>query len=533
MQKKYFTNLALMSTCLLLSACFESPLFEGIPKSRKDVTKYSVSDDGAHIVFRGDADEDNFFRLYHTPVEEKNITILSPNIDSGTSFSDHIEFHITPDGSNVVFYGALEVQNVTRLYSAPITGGTVTTLWDNPSANAGFTILFDMVVADDSQHVVFSGDIDVENVTRLYSVPVSGGDVVTLSPNMGGDTSLAVDEFAISPDGLRVVFLGDPEVDGVVRLYSVPIMGGDIVTLSQNLSSDATLSVSEFQISDDSSRVVFVGDTELDDEFNIYSVPIDGGEIITLAENVGTESILSETPFMISQNSSSVVYMGDRSVEGVIRLYSVPTIGGEVTLLSHAVSNDSKENVISFSINNNSSTVFFWGDTEEDEKYKIYSVPINGGAVTDLYDNAINDFAISNNDEYVVCMGQTETTGVFRLFSVPVGGDEVVLLSHDTGSNKNLEVLEYAISPDNLRVVFRGDTEEDEVTNIYSVPIAGGDIIKIAATENEEPPSDFTITPDSSKVIFLRDVDVDDEFENTRLYSVPIEGGAITQLSQN
>lgn len=533
MKKINFTNLALMSTCLLLGACFESPLFEGIPKSRKDVTKYSVSDDGVHIVFMGDVDEDIFFRLYHTPVEGKNITILSPNIDSETSFSDYIGFHITPNSSNVVFYGALEVQNVIRLYSAPITGGTVTTLWDNPSANEGFAIFSDMAVADDSQYVVFSGDIDVENVTRLYSVPVSGGDVVTLSPNMGEDTSLAIDEFAISPDGSRVVFLGDLEVDGVVRLYSVPIAGGDIVTLSQNLSSDTTLSVSEFQISDDSSRVVFVGDTELDDEFNIYSVPIDGGEIITLAENVGTESILSETPFMISQNSSSVVYMGDRSVEGVIRLYSVPTIGGEVTLLSHAVSNDSKENVISFSINNNSSTVFFWGDTEEDEKYKIYSVPINGGAVTDLYDNAINDFAISNNDEYVVCMGQTETTGVFRLFSVPVGGDEVVLLSHDTGSNKNLEVLEYAISPDNLRVVFRGDTEEDEVTNIYSVPIAGGDIIKIAATENEEPPSDFTITPDSSKVIFLRDVDVDDEFENTRLYSVPIEGGAITQLSQN
>ena len=68
----------------------------------------------------------------------------------------------------------------------------------------------------------------------------------------GGD----VESFQISPDGARVVYLADLEVDERVELFLTRIGGGATVKLNGPLEDDVT----SFAIAPDSAQVLFLGE---------------------------------------------------------------------------------------------------------------------------------------------------------------------------------------------------------------------------------------------------------------------------------
>ena len=75
-------------------------------------------------------------------------------------------------------------------------------------------------------------------------------------------------------------------------------------------------------------------------------------------------------------------------------------------------------------------------------------------------------------------------------------------------------VLDFDITPDNLRVVFKGDLDTDNVDELYSVPILGNQSEKL----NRPPVTDgdvvhFKVSPDSEHVIFKADLELNDKFE--------------------
>jgi len=81
------------------------------------------------------------------------------------------------------------------------------------------------------------------------------------------------------------------------------------------------------------------------------------------------------------------------------------------------------------------------------------------------------------------------------------------------------------LSPDGAWVVFTADIETDGITELYSVPVVGGEPVKIsgAMVENGKVNS-FKISPDSQWVVYLADQDIDQVVE---LYCAPIDGSAL------
>ena len=134
------------------------------------------------------------------------------------------------------------------------------------------------------------------------------------------------------------------------------------------------------------------------------------------------------------------------------------------------------------------------------------------------------EYAISPDSTHVVYWGDLETDEVHELTSVSIDGS--------TGPDKRSGPLvsggdverDFAISPDSSRIVFRADKEVDGLVELYSVPIQGSSL----PTELNGPliPTGrvfrFTISPDSNRVLYLADEDTDDVWE---LYSAPLEGG--------
>ena len=126
----------------------------------------------------------------------------------------------------------------------------------------------------------------------------------------------------ISPDGTRVVYRADQDTDEVFELYSVPLAGGPSTKLSGPMVNGGNTE-SIFQNAPDSSRVIYFADQDTDEILELYSVPIDGsappvklnGPLVS-GGNVDTFAL------EISQDSSRVVYLADQDVAGQNEVYS-------------------------------------------------------------------------------------------------------------------------------------------------------------------------------------------------------------------
>ena len=90
-------------------------------------------------------------------------------------------------------------------------------------------------ISDDGEHVVFLSTQEFSQ--ELFSVPTNEGRVVRLNPDLvdSGDVTILsavsrpVTPFRISPDSERVVYIADQRSNGLFELFSVPIGGGDAV----------------------------------------------------------------------------------------------------------------------------------------------------------------------------------------------------------------------------------------------------------------------------------------------------------------
>jgi len=172
----------------------------------------------------------------------------------------------------------------------------------------------------------------------------------------------------------------------------------------------------------------------------------------------------------------------------------------------------------------------------------IYSVPISGGTPVQLNlppepPFQVGLYAISPDSQWVIYTlppqsGQGFTTPT-ELFRVPIAGPASASVKLNSSLVSGGSVLSFSVSPDGGRVVYRADAEADGRFELYSVPLDGSAApIKLnpqLATGGNVLPF-FRITPDSSRVVYLADQDVDEQVE---LYSTPIAGPATSAIKLN
>jgi hypothetical protein len=78
---------------------------------------------------------------------------------------------------------------------------------------------------------------------KIYSVPIAGGDATLLSP---ADVNGRIYDFQISGDSTRVVYTADHIRSARPELFSVPIDGGTIVKLNSSSSTASRNRVPDF-----------------------------------------------------------------------------------------------------------------------------------------------------------------------------------------------------------------------------------------------------------------------------------------------
>lgn len=408
---------------------------------------------------------------------------------------DVADFKISPDGRWVVYRagklntaGSGQVSNEEHdLYSVPLGGGTVVRL--NGLLPSGSTVWPDYDITADSLRVVYRAEQDEQDKIEIYSVPIDGpaGAGVKLNGDLvaGGDVQASDwrhPGFLITPDGSRVVYLADAEVEDHHELFSVPVQGpaNAGVKLNGPILDPPGVYGRSYYISPDSQWVVYVA-LQDSTEGELYSVPVDGpsGDGIKLNGLLTPNGAVSGTKVAISPDSSHVVYVADQQTESVQELYSVP----------------------------------IRGPTNAGEKLNQFF-----GMNDDVY-----EFVISPDSQWVVYRANVETGSLTDLYSAPISGpaSESRRISHDPPPGKYITSV-FAIHPSAGRVVYL-DSDAD-VHNMFSTPLAGppDDAMQL---NKPMPPGGlvrrFEFAPDGDRVVYMAEQDIDEIME---LYSVPVAG---------
>ena len=325
-----------------------------------------------------------------------------------------------------------------------------------------------------------------------------------LARPIGGD----IRTYDVSPDGARVVYVADEDVDEVFELYvAKPNAAGTRRKLAGPAIEGG--SVSQVWIGPKSRHVVFTGDLETDGLRELYSVPIDGGARVKLASPPPWSSIAS---VQIDSAETRVLFVARLAASSVRRgVFSVPIGGGPAILLS-----DPALDVVTLQVApDGRRAVYVTGSVLE-----LFSVPVLGGLPVRLSPAGVRvdsaNLRIDPRSARVVFADVPATPAERRLYSAPLGGRSpaVQLLPHPLRSPELVR-----ISADATRVVCIAVV--GTALELTSVPIDGrpGSAVLFDVPTPSEHFVSVELASDARTVVF-------ETFANTRgaLHRAPIDG---------
>lgn len=442
-------------------------------------------------------------------------------------------WRITPDSKRVLYTANDEIPSRPHLFSAPISGGPFARRL-TPDLDFDYQIVLDFLISPDGRYVVYRANMDNPNITELYSSGILCPPSVKLNislvegQHVGGSEPSG--EIAITSDSSRVVYrVGFPYL-GDYDLYSVPITGGDSTQLNLGGQSPSQY----FYITPDDQFVIYRVDELL------WRVPVNGGEPEPLTPSSEIGRVFHEQDgVQISQDSQWIVFRGTDPTLSPWQLYKVSVAGGAIELINSPLGNNGlvKEAFYNNWITPDSQWVVYeaWNQIP-DTGPGLYKVPLNHAAQPvrlDPKDGAFNlRFAFSPNSKKVAYLMEDGVPA--NLFISDLNGptSNTIQLSFsgvDGSIMKNTASLRqtFVFTPYSQSLIFM------TIGNgLHRVPVSGPPATKLTYPSVNLPSNDsvllFTISPDGTNAAFTA---IRDQSQRTELYQIPLSGGEIVKMN--
>lgn len=515
-----------------------NPDFNSTSQNFEDVR---ISDDSQRVVYLANGDSTNFDELFAVPASGGQVRKLNPSFTEGDGITG---FRFSSDGQSVIYRGDQDTEEIAELYTVPWAGGSPVQL-NQPLPHDGEVGEF--VVG--AGRVFFTAETSL-TVRELDEVAEGGGVVTPLSDPPLGVSGSAGTPF-LSFDESRVVFTATQS--GTTDLFSLPLDGSaPAVRLNDPLPPGGRIALLRLGAADD--RVVFA----TQDGFNqcrckLYSTVLDGTggtvQLNSLEDGEVRSASLSGDGLWVAFTTRGLEF-GDPD-----QLFTVPAAGGVVQQIntsgddvdSFAFSADDQRLVFetdaglfsapvrdgspvllsaetgAFAIRPDSTLVAF----EDDDTNGLFTVPIDGGGVTELLASTGGRPQFGSDGERIFF--RYTPGSLDNLFSIPTGGGAAVQLNDRSQHAQTL--VRFAVSPDNGRVAMSLGTDTRPYM-LATTPSAGGEMVVLEEV-GINPPQDtgiraFAFTPDSSQVVY--------EFNfadgrGDRLFRIPAAGGERVALN--
>jgi hypothetical protein len=316
-----------------------------------------------------------------------------------------------------------------------------------------------------------------------------------------------------------VVYAADQDTNDINELYSVPVTGpaSQGVKLNGALANGGNVGFSTtyympFLISPNSSRVVYYADQESDGMYELYSVPINGSTSGTkINVTLAPGSYVYPGSYSISPDSQKVTY-SITSNSQAFDLYSVPISGptsNNIKLDDEALLGSDEPKGSRITPDNR---VLIYAYPNSAPGLEVYSVPLQGPASAAIILAAAQNFAYA-----AFGSGRLVYNNNNMLYSVPLSGPDTASIPLIDAANSDCNTPNggyYAsLSPDESRVVFLSGP------NLCSVPIAGPATasVKISGPMvtggGVQYYSGWGFSPDGNRVVYRADAEVDNQVE--------------------
>ncbi|MSR62176.1 MAG: hypothetical protein EXS08_07005 [Planctomycetes bacterium] len=489
-----------------------------------------VTLDSQHVVYTEDRGFEPPFRLWTVPIDGSQPAVL---IDASADYLTGL-----PQGSDLYYRRKRTGTDVLDVLRVPIDGGV--SLRVNDELVSGGRVQTAAHLA--SGRVLYSAEQDHAQAFELYDVADTGGSSTKISGPLSLGALLGhVESFVVAPDGARAVYVAEQDSSEALELYSVLTDGlGGAVRLNTTFGT-AEPEVTRLDISPDSTWVLALLEASASSS-TLQAAPLDGSGPLQLLSSVPPGSSAVEVlDHALTADSSRVVF-SYRATPGALHL-AVRALDAGQPQLELVASLGAPENKLFFEVAADASFVAFI-DQLTPGVSELFRVPLDGSLAPARLNGALvaagdvggdvlrgdqYPFALSPDSARVVYLADQDVNGVNELYGGPSDGSLAMLkLSGALVAGGDVQLDpggEYRISPDSTRVVFRAERDVDGEIELFSAPldgslapvqlngalVAGGDV------------GAFCISPDATRVVYLADEEQDELFE---LFSAPLDGSA-------
>lgn len=466
----------------------------------RPVTDFVVSPDGTRIAYLQPELAGGGAELWSVPAIHGAPVRLSPDLAPGEGV---LQVSFSESSQTVAFgiHGPDPIRPF-RLYSAPRDGSSPAVRLFPGQLVANYRL---------RGSTIFATGEDVERgLQRLYAAPLDGtGTTTLLSPDYQLEPPISdITSFQALPDGSRAVYVGDPEYPEERFLYTATL---EPTPVWQRLSSESP--VQSFQLTADGQLALFyvgIAGTPLE----THVVPTNGS-LPSQRLNLGTGYIYSR---LLTPDGTRIIYESD---EGGSRRDWVTRLDNSVPpWLLPGVPADRSDEVVT----PDSRRLVFSAGIE------VYSQELDGttpavslGMGPVRTGSYLWQLRLSPDGSRVVVTNDPDGDDDFDLFSRPTDGSgQTARIAFPSLPGAKIRD-DFRITPDGLRVIYRADNDVLDRVELYSVPIDGGQAVKLnpPLAANRNVLAGLHFTPDGQNVIYLADQESNAVNE---LFLVPIDG---------
>lgn len=492
-----------------------------------------ASADGRYIVYRADQDTNQISELYSVladgsapPVKMNGPLGPGGEVEHPYGFGD-LPYAV---GTERVAYAAnAAAQDTYELYSRRLDGVGDALRLNTPLVPRGQIGRF--AVSPDGLQVAFLASQLTAFVDDVYAGPLDGS-TPTQRLNTGGE----VGTFRFTPDSTQLVFVADQRTVGKDELFIRPLDGSAPATRLNDTFVPPGGDIISFRIDPTGARAFYVADQEVDNVFELYSVPLAGGGSCKLG---GPFDIVdaSETSYAVSPDGLSVVYRADGATPGVSELFvrAADCSGASVRLNADLVAGGE---VLVFTIAPIGRRVLYVADEEVNGRNELYSCALDPGAdCVKLNGPLVNggsvlSVMIGADGQTVTYTADQDQDAVVELYTVPIDGSTPpVKISQPLVAGGN--VSQPQRSPDNRRVAYLADAVTDGLIELWLRAADGsGPAASVTAAVSEPGPApfDYFWSPTGERLFHKA---VQDHPNTTELWATTFCGDAVPDPAES
>jgi len=356
-----------------------------------DVEEFAVTPNSNSVVYIADQSNDDVFEIFQTVLATGVNSKLNPPYTPPTG-QDVDAFVILPDSTGVVYRADQDpaandvFQLYVELFATPGTNNPAISgvLGPGQSVKAFAT-------TSDNQKVVYIANRPL-NSDRLFAVPTGGGASIQLNTVSGTNPNNAnVTGFAVTPNGLSVVYRADQDTDEVFELYSVPTAGSAASTklngpLASCVPGPAICGdVMLFNVIPDNTGAVYIADQNANDVFELFRSQFSGtpptvplNPAYTSPPFTGTEDV---EDFALFPNGAGVVYRADQDTDNIKEIYRV-VFGFPGSVKLNPALTTAGQNVETYTVSPDSGSAIYRANQDNPAIIELYRVQFSSPGVS-------------------------------------------------------------------------------------------------------------------------------------------------------